>query len=135
MEVRRFDSSFQTQLIFKASVDALALVDLSFIKILLRTRSLRHAQAARPNRRPEPGLNGEVFNGIPLLSKRVLHIVWALYYIHTVVDVTMNVPKYTSSRQSATGAAKEYQYLNQLRKEDLKMIFLMGPSVKSVSNK
>ena len=58
-----------------------------------------------------------------------------LYYIHTVVEVTMNVPKYTSSRQSATGAAKEYQYLNQLRKEDLKMIFLMGPSVKSVSNK
>ena len=34
----------------------------------------------------------------------------------------MNVPKYTSSRQSATGAAEEYQYLNQL-KEDLKMIF------------
>ena len=108
MEVRRFDSPFQTLLIFKAFVDALALIDLSFIKILLRTRSLRHAQAARPNRRPEPGLNGEVFNGIPLLSKRVLHIVWVSYYIHTVVDVTMNVPKYTSSRQSATGAAEEY---------------------------
>ena len=82
MEVRRFDSSFQTQLIFKASVDALALVDLSFIKILLRTRSLRHAQAARPNRRPEPGLNGEFLMAFTDCQNRVyLHIVWALYRV------------------------------------------------------
>ena len=51
---------------------------------------------------------------IPILSKRVLHIVWALYYIHIVVEVTMNMAEYTSSWQSAAGAAKECQYLNQL---------------------
>ena len=44
MEVRRLDSSFRTLLISKALVDALASIDLSFIKILLSTRSLRHAQ-------------------------------------------------------------------------------------------
>ena len=48
-------------LIFKAYVDALALIDLSFTKSSSRTRSLRHAQAAGPNTRPKPGLNGEVF--------------------------------------------------------------------------
>ena len=33
----------------------------------------------------------KTFRIIPWLSKRVLHIVWALYYIHTVVEVTMNM--------------------------------------------
>ena len=44
----------------------------------------------------------------------------------------MNMAEYTSSWQSAAGAAEECQYLNQLY-EDLKTIFLMGPSVKSIS--
>ena len=51
---------------------------------------------------------------IPLLSKPVLHIVWALYHIHIVVEVTMNMAAYTISWQSAAGAAEECQYLNQL---------------------
>ena len=50
---------------------------------------------------------------IPCLSKRVLHIVWALY-IQKVVEVTMIMAEYTSSRQSAAGTAEECQYLNQL---------------------
>ena len=67
-------------------------------------------KASRPNRRPKPGLNGEVFEWDSLTVKRVLHIVGALYYIHTVVEVTMNMAKYTSSWQSAAGAAKECQF-------------------------
>ena len=35
----------------------------------------------------------------PWLSKRDLDIVWALYYIHIVVEVTMNMAEYTSSCQ------------------------------------
>ena len=54
------------------------------------------------------------FRIIPWLLKRVLHIVWALYYAYIVVEVTMNMAKYTSSWQSAAGAAEECQYLNQL---------------------
>ena len=50
---------------------------------------------------------------IPCLSKLVLHIVWALY-IQKVVEVTMIMAEYTSSWQSAAGAAEECQYLNQL---------------------
>ena len=53
---------------------------------------------------------------IPCLSKRVLHIVWALY-IQKVVEVTMIMAEYTSSWQSAAGAAKECQYLNQGHQE------------------
>ena len=48
------------------------------------------------------------------MSKRVLHIVWALYYIRIVVEVTMNMAEYTSSWQSAAGAAEECQPMNQL---------------------
>ena len=33
---------------------------------------------------------------IPILSKRVLHIVWALCYIHIVVDLTMNMAEYAT---------------------------------------
>ena len=36
------------------------------------------------------------FRIILLLSKRVLHIVWVLYYIHIVVEVTMNIAEHTS---------------------------------------
>ena len=57
---------------------------------------------------------------IPWLPRCVLHIVWALYYIHIVLEVTMNMAEYTSSWQSAAGAAEECQYLNF--EEDLKMI-------------
>ena len=48
------------------------------------------------------------------MPKRVLHIIWALYYINIVVEVNMNMADYTSSWQSAAGAAEECQYLNQL---------------------
>ena len=53
------------------------------------------------------------FRIIPQQLKRVLHIVWALYYVNIVVEVTMNMAKYTSSWQSAAGAAEECQYFNQ----------------------
>ena len=56
----------------------------------------------------------KTFRIIHILSKRALHIVWAVCYIQIVVEVTMNMAKYTSSWQSAAGAAKECQYLNQL---------------------
>ena len=36
----------------------------------------------------------KTFRIIPRLSKRVLHIVWALCYIHIVVEVTMNMAEY-----------------------------------------
>ena len=42
------------------------------------------------------------------------HKVWALYYIHIAVEVTMNLAEYTRSWQSATGAGEECQYLNHL---------------------
>ena len=48
------------------------------------------------------------------MSKRVLHIVLALCYVYIVVEVSMNMAKYTSSWQSASGAVEECQYLNQL---------------------
>ena len=48
------------------------------------------------------------------MLKRVLHIVWALYYTHIVIEVTRNMAEYASSWQSAAGAAEECQYLNQL---------------------
>ena len=64
------------------------------------------------------------FRIIPWLSKRVLHIVWALYYIHIVVDVTMNMARYTSSWHSAAGAAEECQYLNQLQ-EDFRIFWCL----------
>ena len=35
---------------------------------------------------------------------------WALYYIHIVVEVTINMAEYTSSWQSAAGAAEECQF-------------------------
>ena len=38
----------------------------------------------------------KTFRIVPLLSKHVLHIVWALYYIHIVVEVTMNMAEYTT---------------------------------------
>ena len=44
------------------------------------------------------------------VSKRVLHIVWALYYIRVAVEVTMNMAEYTSSWQSAAGAAEVNNY-------------------------
>ena len=34
-----------------------------------------------------------------LTVKRVLHIIWALYYIHKVVSVTKDMAEYTSSCQ------------------------------------
>ena len=40
-----------------------------------------------------------------------------------MVEVTKNMAEYSSSWQSAAGAAKECQYLNQLE-EDLKVTFL-----------
>ena len=33
-----------------------------------------------------------------LLPKRVLHIVWALYYVYIVVEVTLNRAKYGSQQ-------------------------------------
>ena len=57
---------------------------------------------------------------LTLCAKRV---VWVVYYAYIVVEVTMNMAKYISIWQSATGAAEECQYLNQLL-EDLKVIFL-----------
>ena len=36
------------------------------------------------------------FRIIPQQLKRVLHIVWALYYVNIVVEVTMNMAKYIS---------------------------------------
>ena len=54
------------------------------------------------------------FRIIPWMSKRVLHIVLALCYVYIVVEVSMNMAKYTSSWQSASGAVEECQYLNQL---------------------
>ena len=57
------------------------------------------------------------------MLKRVLHLVWALYYVYILVELTMIMAKYTCSWQSAAGAAKECQYLNQLE-EDLKVTFL-----------
>ena len=54
------------------------------------------------------------FRIIPRLPKCVLHTVWAFYYIHIVVEVTMNMAEYTSSWQSAAGAAEKCQYLEQL---------------------
>ena len=35
----------------------------------------------------------KTFRIIPSLRKRVLHLVWALYYVYLVVDVTMNMAK------------------------------------------
>ena len=55
-----------------------------------------------------------IFDTLHFWSKRVLHIVRALYCMYIVVEVTMNMAKYTSSWQSAAGAAEERQYLNQL---------------------
>ena len=54
------------------------------------------------------------FRIIPQQLKRVLHIVWALYYVYIVVEVTINMAKYTCSWQSAAGAAEECQFSNQL---------------------
>ena len=56
----------------------------------------------------------KLFRIISIPSKLVLHIVWALCYIHIVIEVTMNMAAYTISWQSAAGAAEECQYLNQL---------------------
>ena len=53
----------------------------------------------------------KIFRIIPWLWKRVLHLVWAFYYVYIVVELTMN----------AAGAAEEYQYLNQLQ-GDLKVM-------------
>ena len=36
------------------------------------------------------------FRIIPRLPKCVLHTVWAFYYIHIVVEVTMNMAEYTT---------------------------------------
>ena len=58
----------------------------------------------------------KTFRTIPWMSKRVLHIVWALCY---VVEVALNMTNITSSWQSAARAAEECQYLNQ-SEEDLK---------------
>ena len=33
------------------------------------------------------------FRIIPWLLKRVLHLVWALYYVYIVVEVTLNMAK------------------------------------------
>ena len=38
----------------------------------------------------------------------------SMYYVYIVVEVSMKMAKYTSSWQSAAGAAEECQYLNQL---------------------
>ena len=38
-------------------------------------------------------------------------LVWALYYVYILIEVTMSMAKYTSGWQSAAGAAKECQYL------------------------
>ena len=38
------------------------------------------------------------FRITPWLPKRILDIVWALYYVYIVVEVTMNMAKYGSRR-------------------------------------
>ena len=44
---------------------------------------------------------------IPWLWKRVLHLVWALYYVYLVVEMTLNL---ANSWQFAAGAADECQF-------------------------
>ena len=44
------------------------------------------------------------------MPKCVLHLLWALYYIYIVAEVTMNVAEYASSWQSAVGAAMPSGY-------------------------
>ena len=48
------------------------------------------------------------------VSRAIKAFCTSLYYEYIVVEVTMIMAKYTSSWQSAAGAAKECQYWNQL---------------------
>ena len=54
-----------------------------------------------------PKTKMEIFNGI-------FHEGGFLLYTYIKIEVTRNMAEYTSSWQSAAGAAEECQYLNQL---------------------
>ena len=64
----------------------------------------------------------------PWLLKHVLHIVWALYYVYIVVEVTLNRAKYGSQRSDQPDNFNFEPIIRALKSD----IFWLGPSVKSV---
>ena len=80
---------------------------------------------------------------IPWLWKRALHLIWALYYVYTVVEVTMNnvqrgEERRGERRRGRRGSIGEDRTRSQVvRKEDLAKVYwvfsVTGCSIQQVN--